>query len=110
MMSTRRPKNETSTFTRRVPDAINGVNAHDKTKDSSPAWEAEFETIELSAAEPQKLSCHRRACPREPGRVLQVRDRRLGRTVGVKELIDDTGDAERRFVREARLTARRQHS
>src|SRR5205085_8491868 len=43
------------------------------------------------------------------GRVLQVHDRRLGRMVAVKELLDDAGDAERRFLREARLTARLQH-
>src|SRR5215471_14842350 len=43
------------------------------------------------------------------GRVLQVRDSRLGRTVALKELLDVGGDAERRFVREARLTARLQH-
>ncbi len=43
------------------------------------------------------------------GRVLRAHDRRLDRTVAVKELLDAGGDAEERFVREALITARLQH-
>lgn len=44
------------------------------------------------------------------GRILSARDRRLGRTVAVKELRADAGSgAPRRFVREALVTARLQH-
>lgn len=44
------------------------------------------------------------------GRVLLARDRRLGRTVAVKELLGGRSpEARRRFVREALLTARLQH-
>ncbi|HEY2747837.1 MAG TPA: WD40 repeat domain-containing serine/threonine protein kinase, partial [Polyangia bacterium] len=43
------------------------------------------------------------------GRVLAAYDRRLGRAVAIKELISRDGNDERRFLREARLTARLQH-
>jgi tetratricopeptide (TPR) repeat protein len=44
------------------------------------------------------------------GRVLLARDRRLGRTVALKELHEDAGPgAAGRFVREALVTARLQH-
>jgi WD40 repeat protein/tRNA A-37 threonylcarbamoyl transferase component Bud32 len=41
------------------------------------------------------------------GRIVRARDRRLGRSVAIKELLDTKMHA--RFVREARLTARLQH-
>src|SRR5512139_1730255 len=43
------------------------------------------------------------------GRVLEARDRRLGRAVAIKELLPRNRDAARRFEREARITARLQH-
>ncbi|MEZ4448524.1 MAG: protein kinase [Nannocystaceae bacterium] len=44
------------------------------------------------------------------GRILRARDRHLERPVAVKELlVAGSGDAERRFIREALLTARLQH-
>ena len=43
------------------------------------------------------------------GRVLRAEDRRLGRTVAVKELLRDEVSTEQRFLREARVTARLQH-
>ncbi|MCU1279763.1 MAG: High-affnity carbon uptake protein Hat/HatR, partial [bacterium] len=43
------------------------------------------------------------------GRVLRAEDRRLGRTVAVKELLRDDPGTEQRFLREARVTARLQH-
>ncbi|MEO8550233.1 MAG: protein kinase [Kofleriaceae bacterium] len=43
------------------------------------------------------------------GRVLEARDRRLGRRVAIKELLPKHRDAARRFEREARITARLQH-
>ncbi len=44
------------------------------------------------------------------GRILLARDRRLGRTVALKELLAEAGPgAPRRFVREALVTARLQH-
>jgi eukaryotic-like serine/threonine-protein kinase len=43
------------------------------------------------------------------GRVLEARDRRLGRKVAIKELLPKNRDAARRFEREARITARLQH-
>ncbi len=43
------------------------------------------------------------------GRVLKARDRSLGRTVAIKELLETSAPAEARFVREALITARLQH-
>src|SRR5262245_12974082 len=43
------------------------------------------------------------------GRILRGRDRWLDRPVAIKELHRAGPDAERRFLREARLTARLQH-
>ncbi|MDC0675778.1 serine/threonine-protein kinase [Nannocystis radixulma] len=43
------------------------------------------------------------------GVVRRAEDRRLGRTVAIKELLRDTPDAQRRFAREAAITARLQH-
>ncbi len=43
------------------------------------------------------------------GRVLVARDRRLGRTVAIKELLVDDAAMRARFEREARITARLQH-
>src|SRR5690349_7620760 len=43
------------------------------------------------------------------GRILLARDHRLGRVVAIKELVADDAEHHRRFVREARLTARLQH-
>lgn len=43
------------------------------------------------------------------GRVLRAEDRRLHRAVAVKELISEDANAQRRFLREAELTARLQH-
>jgi tetratricopeptide (TPR) repeat protein len=43
------------------------------------------------------------------GRVVAARDRRLGRTVALKELLDRDADNRARFEREATVTARLQH-
>ena len=43
------------------------------------------------------------------GRVVRATDRRLGRPVAIKELLPAKLDNERRFTREARITARLEH-
>ncbi|HUJ61215.1 MAG TPA: protein kinase [Kofleriaceae bacterium] len=43
------------------------------------------------------------------GRVIEARDRRLGRDVAIKELLRRTRDHQERFEREALITARLQH-
>ncbi|PCC68998.1 Serine/threonine protein kinase [Nannocystis exedens] len=43
------------------------------------------------------------------GVVRRAHDRRLGRVVAIKELLRDSPDAQRRFAREAAITARLQH-
>jgi serine/threonine protein kinase len=43
------------------------------------------------------------------GRILRARDRHLGRQVALKEMLRGGAEAERRFVREALITARLEH-
>lgn len=43
------------------------------------------------------------------GRILSARDRRLGRTVAIKELLKSSSALRARFEREARITAKLQH-
>ncbi len=43
------------------------------------------------------------------GRIVTARDRRLGRTVALKELFIDSSELAARFEREARITAKLQH-
>src|SRR5688500_13954884 len=43
------------------------------------------------------------------GRILRARDERTGRTVAIKEMLANSGDAGARFVREAMVTANLQH-
>jgi hypothetical protein len=43
------------------------------------------------------------------GRIFTARDRRLGRTVAIKELLIESEDLRVRFEREARITANLQH-
>jgi WD40 repeat protein len=43
------------------------------------------------------------------GRILAAEDVRLGRPIAVKELLYETPESSRRFIREARMTARLQH-
>jgi tetratricopeptide (TPR) repeat protein len=43
------------------------------------------------------------------GRILRARDRRVGRTVAIKELLGADHELRARFEREARITARLQH-
>ena len=43
------------------------------------------------------------------GRIMFARDRRLGRSVAIKELLLESGELRARFEREARITAKLQH-
>ena len=43
------------------------------------------------------------------GRIIQARDRKLGRDLAIKELIEGTPALEKRFEREMKITARLQH-
>jgi tetratricopeptide (TPR) repeat protein len=64
---------------------------------------------EFSPADPDHYALGEEIARGGMGRILRARDRRLGREVAIKENSVRTGDAMRRFAREARITARLQH-
>jgi len=74
------------------PGALSGWNAAD-----------------LPVVDPQRYSIEREFARGGMGRILTARDRRLGRSVALKELIRVEADPSARFVREALVTARLQH-
>jgi eukaryotic-like serine/threonine-protein kinase len=43
------------------------------------------------------------------GRIVQAKDTRLDRTVALKELLSNQQETQRRFIREAKITAKLQH-
>jgi eukaryotic-like serine/threonine-protein kinase len=71
--------------------------------------------IGLVEVDPALYASHRELARGGMGRIIAARDRRLGRVVAIKELIDDGQGArsslerEARFEREALITARLQH-
>jgi eukaryotic-like serine/threonine-protein kinase len=95
--------------------------------------DAALESTRASHGDPALDATHAAAAPRDPatmldelpvderyqitgevghggiGRVLRARDRVLDRPVAVKELFASDDGAQRRFVREAQITARLQH-
>jgi serine/threonine protein kinase len=67
------------------------------------------EDLQLVAVDPAHYAVGKEIAKGGMGRILEARDRRLGRTVAIKELLVDSADARVRFEREARITARLQH-
>ena len=65
--------------------------------------------LELPLVEPERYVLGREIASGGQGRIRAARDRRLGRTVAIKELISPEPQQEARFGREIRLTARLQH-
>src|ERR1700733_13942751 len=61
------------------------------------------------AADPEHYALGEEIARGGMGRILRARDRRLGRDIAIKENSVRTGEAMRRFAREARITARLQH-
>ncbi|HSD88215.1 MAG TPA: serine/threonine-protein kinase, partial [Kofleriaceae bacterium] len=64
---------------------------------------------ELVAVDPKHYVVGHEIARGGMGRILRARDRRLGRTVAIKELLSDSPDGRLRLEREARITARLQH-
>jgi WD40 repeat protein/tRNA A-37 threonylcarbamoyl transferase component Bud32 len=69
----------------------------------------ETDALELPTIEPTCYRVGEEAGRGAIGRVWRARDRRLGRPVAIKELLELRGSGEARFVREALVTARLQH-
>ncbi len=63
----------------------------------------------LVAVDPDHFSIGKELARGGMGRILDARDRRLGRNVAIKVLLRNSADARARFEREARITARLQH-
>ncbi|HTJ45984.1 MAG TPA: protein kinase [Kofleriaceae bacterium] len=64
---------------------------------------------ELLTVEPRHYVIERELARGGMGRILVARDRRLGRTVALKELLSGSHALHARFEREARITSRLQH-
>jgi hypothetical protein len=75
-----------------------------RTGPASPAARAE-----LPRVDPEHFTVRHEHARGGLGRVLAAHDQVLDRPVAIKELLAPGADAEARFVREARLTARLQH-
>jgi WD40 repeat protein/tRNA A-37 threonylcarbamoyl transferase component Bud32 len=65
--------------------------------------------IRLPPIDPTRYHVVRELARGGLGRILEVRDLRIGRVVALKEILRDSDDAYARFVREATITARLEH-
>ena len=65
--------------------------------------------VRLPPVDPDRYHVHRERARGGLGRILEVRDLRLGRTVALKEMLRDSETAYARFLREAMITARLEH-
>jgi eukaryotic-like serine/threonine-protein kinase len=66
-------------------------------------------TVSLSPIDPVRYQPMGEFARGGLGRILKVRDLRIGRVVALKEMLRDTEGAYARFVREAMITARLEH-
>jgi eukaryotic-like serine/threonine-protein kinase len=80
-----------------------------ETADPAPVVHAAPGDVRLPPVDPERYQVHHERARGGLGRVLEVRDLRLGRTVALKEMLRDTNAGYARFVREARITARLEH-
>ncbi|MGE0546118.1 MAG: protein kinase [Kofleriaceae bacterium] len=64
---------------------------------------------QLQAIDPEHFVIGKEIARGGMGRILTARDRRLGRSIAIKELIGETVELRARFEREARITANLQH-
>jgi WD40 repeat protein len=65
--------------------------------------------VRLPPLDPERYHVQNERARGGLGRILEVRDLRLGRTVALKEMLRDSEAAYVRFVREATITARLEH-
>ena len=93
------PNDRTATLAPRTPDA---AQVSESPRDS-------VEAEELPVDDPDRYEQIREHARGGLGRIVRAVDRRLGRTVAVKELLRRDDWHEARFVREALITARLEH-
>jgi len=95
-----------------------GAEAADETLVSSPGTGSDSAVIragrtddyqELATIDPARYVIGSEIARGGMGRIVAARDRRLGRTVAIKELLPGSADLHARFEREARITAKLQH-
>ena len=98
---------EPSELTPSDPDRSDSLNCLQRGFDdpSTMGWAEPF----LPPTDASRYEVHGEIARGGLGRILKVRDRWLDRMVAVKELLHSGADAERRFVREALVTARLEH-
>jgi WD40 repeat protein len=75
------------------------------TSDATPAARGG----QLPPVDPERYHVHHERARGGRGRILEVHDLRLGRTVALKEMLRDSEAAHARFLREAMITARLEH-
>jgi WD40 repeat protein len=83
------------------------VRAPTETADATPG--RVVESVRLSPIDPDRYHVVREFARGGLGRILEVRDLRIGRVVALKEMLRDSEPAHARFVREALITARLEH-
>jgi eukaryotic-like serine/threonine-protein kinase len=92
-------------------DTMDGAEPRVETPASAPmpAGQGARDYAELMVIERRHYEIKREIGRGGIGRVFEARDLRLGRDVAIKELLPKSRDAERRFIREARITSKLQH-
>jgi len=91
--------------------AATGEAAVDETLPASgrAAGSAGVGDLPLATIDPNRYGVGGELARGGMGRIVTARDRRLWRTVAIKELLTSSGDLRTRFERETRITARLQH-
>jgi len=81
------------------------------TRDSDPVVPPRSppDLSDLPVVDPELFTIRKEIARGGMGRILEARDRRLGRSVAIKEVLDADQTALVRFEREVRITARLQH-
>ena len=79
------------------------------TQTSDTTWSGAADGIRLPPVDPARYHVVREFARGGLGRIIEVRDLRIGRVVALKEVLRDSDVAHARFVREAMITARLEH-
>jgi len=80
-----------------------------QTETSDAAWPGAADGARLSPIDPDRYHVVREFARGGLGRIIEVRDLRIGRVVALKEMLQESEVGYARFVREAMITARLEH-